>query len=153
MKHFLTCAFCLLLLTGLHAQDQVEPTYNQALADSLGADEYGMKSYMLVLLKTGPTRLDNQEEVNAHFRSHMTNIQQLAKEGKLIVAGPVGKNDLAYRGIFILNTTDTVEAAQWLSGDGAVASGLLEPVYISWYGSAALPMYLPYSEEVAKKRP
>ena len=45
------------------------------------------------------------------FEGHMENINRLAKEGKLVVAGPFMKNDRNYRGIFIFNCK-TVEEAQ-----------------------------------------
>ena len=44
------------LFTTLNAQNE-KPNYNAALADSLGADEYGMKHYFLIILKT--ERLDS----------------------------------------------------------------------------------------------
>lgn len=37
------------------------PQYDVALASRLGADDYGMKGYVLVLLTTGPSRTDDQE--------------------------------------------------------------------------------------------
>lgn len=46
----------------------------------------------------------------------MANIERLAKEGKLIVAGPFDGGG----GIFILNTTDQDEAKQWLSTDPGI---------------------------------
>ena len=48
-------ALCLALSS--HAQTAAEvasPAYDAELARSLGADENGMKSYVFVLLKTGP---------------------------------------------------------------------------------------------------
>ncbi len=45
------------------------------------------------------------------FKGHMANINKLAAEGKLVVAGPLGKNDKNYRGIFIFDV-DNVEAAK-----------------------------------------
>ena len=34
---------------------QVPDTFNQALAEKLGADEYGMKMYVMAFLKKGPS--------------------------------------------------------------------------------------------------
>ena len=50
------------------------------------------------------------------MQGHMDNINRLAKEGKLIVAGPFEGGG----GIFILNTTSVEEATQWLSTDPGV---------------------------------
>ena len=63
------------------------PNYDAELAKKLNADEYGMKDYVLVILKTGENKTTDKEELNKLFRGHMENIQRLVKEGKLIVAG------------------------------------------------------------------
>lgn len=145
-------ASCLLLLTGsfAHAQ-QDNPKYDKHLADSLGSDEYGMKRYVLVILKTGPATISEKPVVDSLFRGHMANIGRLAQEGKLVVAGPLQKNDKTYRGIFILNVKTLDEAKALLQTDPAIKANLLDSELYSWYGSAALPMYLKYHEKVGKK--
>lgn len=125
--------------------------YNKTLADSLGADEYGMKSYVLVILKSGPNKATNQAQKDSLFAGHLKNIRRLASLGKLTVAGPLENNDKDYRGIFILNVQSTAEATALLQTDPAIKAGLLEPELYGWYGSAALPMYLPFVEKVEKK--
>jgi uncharacterized protein len=125
--------------------------YDKALADSLGADDYGMKMYVLVLLKTGSNKVANKLKTDSLFTGHMQNIQRLAKEGKLVVAGPLQKNEKEYRGIFILNVKTTEEAQALLKTDPAISEKLLDAELYNWYGSAALPMYLPASEHVGKK--
>ena len=57
------------------------PRYNKALADSLGADEYGMKMYVLVILKTGTVNIADKAITDSLFAGHMKNIQRLASEG------------------------------------------------------------------------
>ena len=78
---------------------------------------------------------------------------RMAEAGKLVVAGPIGKNDHSYRGIFILNTTSFEEAHELLQGDAAIANNLLEPLLFNWYGSAALPEYLDASDKIWKVKP
>ncbi|WP_260392461.1 hypothetical protein [Empedobacter falsenii] len=39
--------------------------------------------------------------INEKFRGHLDNINRLVKEEKLVVAGPMGKNEKNYCGIFI----------------------------------------------------
>ena len=147
-------SFFLLLFLGCNANVFAQkPKYNKTLADSLGADNYGMKSYVLVLLKTGTNKLENKAKVDSLFRGHMENIGRLAKEGKLVVAGPLKKNEKSYRGIFILNVKTVEEAQVLLQTDPAVKEKLLEAECLGWYGSAALPMYLPFHEQVEKNRP
>ncbi len=128
------------------------PHYNKALADSLGSDEYGMKRYTLVILKTGPAPATNKKWADSLFSGHLANIGRLAKEHRLIVAGPLKKNEKNYRGIFILNVATSEEAQQLLQTDPAVNAKLLEAELFQWYGSAALPMYLPYHDKLEKNK-
>jgi len=79
----------------------------------------------------------------------MSNMGKMVDAGKLIVAGPFGKNDVAFRGIFILDATFD-ETNLLLQNDAAVKEKLLEAVLYKWYGSAALPGYLPDSGKVGK---
>jgi uncharacterized protein YciI len=140
----------LILVISVSAFSQNNPKYDKALADSLGADEYGMKMYVLVLLKTGPAKFDDKKITDSLFAGHMKNIQRLADEGKLSVAGPLQKNDKNYRGIFILNVKTIGEAKALLQTDPMITSQVLDAELYEWYGSAALPMYLPASEKVNK---
>lgn len=56
------------------------------------------------------------EEVKKIMDGHIANIGRLAKEGKLIVAGPFDGGG----GIFILNTTSIDTATKWLSTDPGI---------------------------------
>jgi len=151
MKHrvliFLFIGFC------LSAYSQTEnPKYDKLLADSLGGDDYGMKSYILVILKTGPNKIEDKHILDSLFKGHMENIGRLASNGKLIVAGPLGKNDKTYRGIFIFNVKSMEEANALLKTDPTINDGVLEAELFKWYGSAALPTYLPNHEKIEKKK-
>lgn len=127
--------------------------YDKSLADSLGADQYGMKSYVFVILKSGPANITDKEKMNKLFRGHMDNINRLAKEGKLVVAGPLGNNDRSYRGLFILNVKTIAEATQLLESDPTIKEGVFVTELTEWYGSAALPMYLPFHQKVESIKP
>jgi len=125
------------------------PNYDKALAERLGGDEYGMKSYFLVMLKTGENKTTDKELVSESFRGHMANINRLVEEGQLIVAGPLGKNDQQYRGIFIFTGLESMEEAEEiLQTDLAIQNGLLDYEVFTWYGSAALPEYLSISDKI-----
>ncbi|TCZ73879.1 YciI family protein [Flaviaesturariibacter aridisoli] len=140
-----------LLLASVSAQAQ-HTGYDKALADSLGADEYGMKMYVLVLLKTGPATAVPKAATDSLFTGHMANIGRLAAQGKLVLAGPMRKNERGLRGLFLFNVPSIAEAHELLKTDPAVAAGLLDAELYEWYGSAALPTYLPNHERVQKKR-
>jgi uncharacterized protein YciI len=67
-----------------------------------------------------------------------------------VVAGPIGKNDKAYRGIFILNVKTIEEARELTQTDPSVKAGIFEVELFPWFGSAALPMNLYYTDKVEK---
>lgn len=143
----------LLFSTGLTIQAQNPGVkYDKALADSLGADEYGMKNYMFVILKTGKTTVEDKQLRDSLFKGHMDNIGRLAREGKLVVAGPIGKNELNYRGIFIFNVSSRQELDKLLQTDPTIQKGIFDVEVFDWYGSAALPTYLPNHDKVQKTK-
>jgi len=133
------------------AQTAGEP-YDKALADSLGADEYGMRSYYLAILKTGSNKNDDPVKKKAAFGGHMENIGRLSAEGKLVVAGPLEQNPSQYRGIFILAVNTREEAEALLHTDPAVREQYLAFELYKWYGSAALPKYLEYHSRIEQKK-
>ena len=134
----------------LAAQSE-NPKYDSVLAKSLGGDDYGMKMYALVILKTGTASFD-KKKTDSLFTGHMANINRLADAGKLVVAGPLRKNDKTYRGIFILDAKTIEEANQLLETDPAVKEKLLDAEVFQWFGSAALPTYLPNHEKIERKK-
>ena len=113
--------------------------YDAELAKKLGGNDNGMKTYVLVILKTGPKDGDFKgKERDDIFAGHMTNIGRLAEAGKLAVAGPFVENDKGYRGLYIFNSKTIEEAQQIVETDPAVKSGILVPDMTLWYGSASL---------------
>lgn len=109
-----------------------------------------MKAYVFVILKTGSNTTTDKAYIDSCFAGHMANIGRLVNEGKLIVAGPLGKNDNAYRGIFILNVPTIEEAQEIVQTDPAINSKLLDADLYKWYGSAALPEYLETALKIGK---
>lgn len=139
-----------LLLSGLATAQNPNPDYDSTLAQKLGADDYGMKSYVLAILKTGSNTTTDKAFIDSCFRGHMNNISRLVDEGTLIVAGPLQKNENTYRGIFIFNVPTIEEAEQLVLTDPAINSHLLDVELYGWYGSAALPEYLPAALKIGK---
>lgn len=143
----------LLLCTGFGAFAQADnPDYDADLAKKLGADEYGMKQYILVILKTGPAKIEDKAKMGELFKAHMDNINKLAEAGKLTVAGPFIKNDKGYRGIFILNVKTFEEANALLAGDPTIKEEVFEVEMFQWYGSAALGEYMDAHKKIEKKK-
>lgn len=110
---------------------------DEALARSLGADERGMRSYVLVILKTGANRVPDGPERDAMFAGHFANIGRLAKEGKLAVAGPFGRKT-DWRGLFILAVDTEEEAAELVATDPVIERGEMVAEYHPFYATAAL---------------
>jgi uncharacterized protein YciI len=116
-----------------------ERAFDPELAKRLGADERGMKMYVLCILKTGPRDADVKgDERKEIFAGHFANIGRLADEGKLAVAGPFGTNDKSYRGLYIFNVATIEEAEKLVMLDPAVKAGVFVPDLTVWYGSAAM---------------
>ena len=137
--------------TALFSQEK-SSIFDEKLAKSLNADERGMKKYVFCLLKTGSNTTATKEETEKLFKGHMDNIGRLAKEGKLVVAGPFMKNDRNYRGIYIFNASTIEEAKEFVATDPAVQSNLFEAELTLWYGSAALQETLKIHEKIDKTK-
>ena len=126
-------------------------TYDAKLAESVGADDYGMRNYVLVILKTGPTKVPAGAERDEMFKGHMANIKRLADEGKLALAGPFAGEE-SWRGLFVLAVSDIEDARKLVATDPVVVKGEMVAEYHKFYGSAALMLVPAASEKVARKR-
>lgn len=133
----------------LHAQ-KINPDYDSTLAKQLNADDYGMKSYILVILKTGSNNVQDKQLRDSLFAEHFANMSAMVEAGKLVVAGPIDKNENNYRGIFILNVTSFEDAQLLLQNDPTIHEKVLEAELYEWYGSAALPVYLDTHDKIQK---
>ncbi|MEO6453371.1 MAG: hypothetical protein ABIN97_04830 [Ginsengibacter sp.] len=147
----LTILFAVLLFSyvRLNAQSS-NKEYDSVLAKKLNADNYGMKKYHLVILKTGPAGITDTARLDSIFSGHMKNIQWLASQNKLVAAGPLGKNDNKYEGIFILNTESKTEAEKMLETDTAVKLKVLTAEYYLLYSSAALQQIAEIHKKIEK---
>lgn len=119
-----------------HAQE-TENGFDAALADELGADDYGMRQYVIAFLKAGPNRDQDSTRAAELQQAHLDNIRRLAEEGKLVLAGPF-MDQQEVRGIFVFDVRTVEEARQLTATDPAVKAGRLEMELRPWYGSAAL---------------
>ncbi|NCC72666.1 MAG: hypothetical protein EOM06_04655 [Sphingobacteriia bacterium] len=149
MKNFLTLLFVILLISGIQAQTE-NPAYDKELAGKFEGDDYGMKSYIFVLLKTGPAKIESKTVVDSLFAGHLQNIRRLAEAEILVLAGPLTQNDNQYRGIFILDVKTTSEAEELLQTDPAIKEKLLDAELFTWYGATALGEYLKVQEKITK---
>jgi uncharacterized protein YciI len=132
------------------AEDAPPPGYDATLAQSVGADEHGMRRYVLVILKTGPNRMPDGPERDEMFRGHFANMQRLSDEGKLALAGPLDGVD-GWRGLFVMAVPDIEEAKQLVATDPVIIKGEMVAEYHKYYGSAAL-MTVPETHKRVQKK-
>ena len=124
--------------------------YDAALARSVGADEHGMRRYVLVILRSGPTPVPAGAQRDEMFRGHFANMKRLSDEGKLVLAGPLGGDDGA-RGIFVLAVPDVAQARELVATDPVVIQGEMVAEYHPYFGSAALMLIPGLHEKIARK--
>jgi uncharacterized protein YciI len=75
------------------------------------------KNYTIVFLnKKADAEQITKEKQDELMKGHMANINRLAKEGKLLAAGPFDGGG----GLFVFNTTSIEEATLWVNTDPAV---------------------------------
>ena len=102
------------------------------------------RDYTLVYLKTGPAVGLSKDEQAQVFAGHFANMNRLAREGHLVVAGPFGKqrSDTALRGVFVLATGDVARAKELAESDPGVKSGVFALEYHSLRTTAPLAQFL-----------
>lgn len=128
------------------------PAYDSLLADTLGADQYGMHRYVLALLKTGPNRDQDSARAAELQNAHMQNIRRLGKAGKLILAGPF-LDDGDLRGLYVFDVSSVEEARALTETDPAIQAGRLEMELHPWYGSAAVKRVNDIHARISKEQP
>ena len=149
MKFFTLSVVFLFTASFLFAQN-INKNYDSVLKKKGNAEVLGTKKDYLGRLKKGTADRTDKMRLDSIFGGHMKNIQWLASQNKLVVAGPIGKNDKDYEGIFILNTENKDEAEKMLETDPAVHMNVLAAEYYLWYGSAALQQTSELHDKIAK---
>lgn len=127
------------------AEPAVNPKFDAALAARLGADKHGMRTYVLVILRSGPTRVPDGPERDEMFAGHFANMKRLAAEGKLVAAGPLDGVD-GWRGMFVFAVAEIEDARALVATDPVIVRGEMVAEYHTYYGSAAL-MQVPETHE------
>ncbi|MBN1250577.1 MAG: hypothetical protein JXR51_05135 [Bacteroidales bacterium] len=131
--------------------NEIHKEYDSIKAQKFGADEYGMKKYVVAFLKRGPNRnLDSLESSKLQM-AHLKNIEKMANDGKLVLAGPFFDND-NLRGIYIFNVSSIEEAENLTNSDPAIKAGSLVMELKEWYGSAALMELNEIHKTISKKQ-
>lgn len=124
--------------------------YDAELAKSLGANDNGMRSYVLVILKSGPHKMPQGPERSAMFKGHFANIERLAGEKKLALAGPLDGVD-GLQGIFVFATPDIDVARTYVETDPVITNGEMVAEYHKFFASAGLMMMNEVHNKIQKK--
>lgn len=127
----------------------VNPKFDAELAKKLGADERGMRQYIMCFLKTGPLKVDDAKRAEL-MKGHFAMINRAAEQGKLVVAGPfVDGGEL--RGIYVFDVKTIDEAKALTETDPSIKEGYFKVEFVKWYGSAALMQVSDTHSKIAKK--
>lgn len=128
------------------------PNYDAGLAKKLGADDLGMRQYVMCFLKTGPLKVEDKAKQAELMKGHFGMINRLAKEGKLILAGPFMDGG-EFRGIYLFDVKTVEEAQKLTETDPSIKEGYFIVEFLKWYGSAALMEVNGTHTKIAKKNP
>jgi uncharacterized protein YciI len=101
--------------------------------------EEKIKQFWLVVLKTGPRdkEVTDTAERKKIFAGHFSNMERLYNEGILKAAGPFGKNDFTWRGLFILDCKTKEEAEAYVKTDPSVVAGVFITDIVPWFSEAS----------------
>lgn len=125
------------------------PAFDSTLAKQLNADDYGMRKYVMAFLRKGPNRSKDSTTAAQLQAAHMKNIQRMADEGMLSLAGPfLDGSDL--RGIYVFNVETVEEAKKLTETDPLIQSGGLVMELHPWYGSAGLMQLNQLHEKISR---
>ncbi len=118
-----------LIATIIFSQSAISQKNNKEKA------EPNIKQFWLVILKTGPKdkEITDSTERNKIFAGHFSNMKRLHEEGILKAAGPFGKNDFTWRGLFVLDCKTKEEAENYVKTDPAVAAGVFVVDILPWF--------------------
>ena len=105
-----------------------------------------IRQYWLVVLTKGANRSQDSTGAAAIQKAHLDNINRLYHEGKIKVAGPFGKNEKGWQGIFIFDCATREEVESLLQSDKAVSSGRLQFEILPWY-TAPIGSFVPGKPE------
>lgn len=97
--------------------------------------ELKVKQFWMVILKTGPKdkEITDSAQRATLFAGHFSNMERLHKEGILKAAGPFGKNDFTWRGLFIMDCATKEEAESHVKSDPTVVAGVFIYDIVPWW--------------------
>lgn len=127
-----------MLLFSLCVVAQTSSSAGAAKAESK-PPQFDLDQYQFAILKRGAQWTAEQTpEVQKLQAGHMANIEKMASLGKLMAAGPMGKNGFGLAGIFIFKASSMDEAKALAADDPAIKAGRLAMDFCTWRGPKGL---------------
>lgn len=122
----------LIVLAGISFISYSQEKSNQ---NQMGA---AIKQFWLVILKTGPKdkEITDSTERSKLFAGHFSNMEKLYQDGVLKVAGPFGKNNFTWRGLFIFDCKKLEDAEDFVKTDPTVKAGVFVYDIVPWWSDA-----------------
>lgn len=115
----------------------------QPASPSTGPMGYAMTTYYVGFLYRGPKwSPEDTPERRTIQEGHLANIQRLADEGKLLLAGPF-TDDGELRGLFVFQVGSMEEAKALCDTDPAVKAGRLRVELHPWYSAKGITVPKP----------
>ncbi len=136
MKQLLLAVFITFpfVLKAQNSTTQKEASKAETKQTTPTEEGFEMKQYFFVMLTKGERRheITDTTVLKKLQEGHINNINRLANEGKIILAGPFG-DDGNWRGIFVFNVPTQAEVEQLLKTDPAIAAGRLAYEIHPWW--------------------
>lgn len=107
--------------------------------DEKTKDTIIMQQYFVVLLKSGPIRGQNEEEVAELQKEHLAHLDKMYELGYADLSGPMG-DDGALRGLTIYNVPTLKMADSLANADPMVKAGRLDAEIHPWWAGKGFPL-------------
>lgn len=134
MRNVILIIFIIIISCKSNNYKQEEEIAKELTTNEFKDGDYVMKQYYFVMLTKGDKRNETVDTayLNKLQRLHLANIDRLANEGKILVAGPFG-DDGNWRGIFIFDCEQQSEVEHLLQTDPMIAAGWLGYEIHPWW--------------------
>lgn len=123
-----------LLLTALFAFFILSGFSQREFTTTEGDTTYTMKRYVFMLLDAGENRSQDSVAAAKIQEGHLAHLSQMAKTGKLVMAGPFEKGG-EHRGLLIFDVETVEEALKLEAEDPAVIAGRLKMNAFYWWAA------------------